>query len=224
MGLKSMHEVQVRHTWKEVDSAESYSERLGERVGECEQCGTRSRVHYFLPRRTSPKPRSSLFNLDVIAEGVGKFLEGYNRELEKLLDSSGYPSYDSLLQEIDDRYESNVDGNTLTLGQLWDWSDVPTKKLRRKAMLLYGQGFVCNRCDSFIDCWADLEVDHIVPRSKGGGPQLTNLQLLCRQCHKDKRDALPDERDISPFSYTGQPCVHVISCAVLGGLKVSHMT
>ncbi len=221
MDLKPMHEVEVRHNWKETDRNELYNERLGERVEECTQCGTRSRVHYFLRRGTSTKRRRSPFNLGAIAEGAEKFLEGYDRELQRLLDSSGYPDYGSLLQEIDNRYEGKVNGNTLTLGQLLRWSNVPTKKLQRKAMLLYGQGFVCNRCDSFMDCWTDFEVDHIVPSSRGGGAQLTNLQLLCRQCHKDKRDSPPNQHDISPFNHNRQPCVHVISCAALDGLKRS---
>lgn len=31
-----------------------------------------------------------------------------------------------------------------------------------------------------------LEVDHIVPRSNGGGDDLANLQLLCRPCNATK--------------------------------------
>lgn len=36
-------------------------------------------------------------------------------------------------------------------------------------------------------------VDHIVPRSKGGGEELSNLQLLCRECNEAKGDSLIDE-------------------------------
>jgi ATP adenylyltransferase len=31
-----------------------------------------------------------------------------------------------------------------------------------------------------------LEVDHVVPRSKGGGDELENLQVLCRTCNAGK--------------------------------------
>lgn len=32
-----------------------------------------------------------------------------------------------------------------------------------------------------------LEVDHIVPISKGGTHELANLRVLCRYCHKKRR-------------------------------------
>ena len=35
---------------------------------------------------------------------------------------------------------------------------------------------------------AQLDVDHIVPRNKGGSNDLSNLQMLCRTCNAQKRD------------------------------------
>lgn len=39
----------------------------------------------------------------------------------------------------------------------------------------------------------DFEVDHIVPRSKGGGNELANLQLVCRAANSAKSDLTNDE-------------------------------
>lgn len=36
-----------------------------------------------------------------------------------------------------------------------------------------------------------LEVDHIVPRSRGGCSRPANLQILCRPCNTRKRSAIP---------------------------------
>lgn len=47
--------------------------------------------------------------------------------------------------------------------------------------------FRCELCGISADVRA-LEVDHIVPRSKGGSDDLTNLQCLCYSCNAMKRD------------------------------------
>jgi diadenosine tetraphosphate (Ap4A) HIT family hydrolase len=45
----------------------------------------------------------------------------------------------------------------------------------------------CEACGVSVETKA-LEVDHIVPRNKGGSNDLTNLQALCYTCNAQKRD------------------------------------
>lgn len=47
--------------------------------------------------------------------------------------------------------------------------------------------FHCDLCGVAADVRA-LEVDHITPRSKGGGDDISNLQALCYSCNAMKRD------------------------------------
>jgi hypothetical protein len=59
-----------------------------------------------------------------------------------------------------------------------------------KALRTYWRGKV--RCPA---CGSDLtevpyHIDHIHPRSKGGGDEAANLQLLCAKCNLDKRAKL----------------------------------
>lgn len=52
---------------------------------------------------------------------------------------------------------------------------------RLKALIRAGL-VVCVKCESTTD----LTIDHIKPRSKGGGDSEDNLQVMCRDCNKRK--------------------------------------
>ena len=57
---------------------------------------------------------------------------------------------------------------------------------RRKAMLLRIQQGKCNWCSLTFRQDDVLEVDHSIPKSKGGTDYYKNLQLLHRHCHDEK--------------------------------------
>ncbi len=58
-----------------------------------------------------------------------------------------------------------------------------TKTIKEK--LFKEQKGVCNGCNVTIDLW-HFEVDHIIPKSKGGGDYYNNYQLLCGNCNRTK--------------------------------------
>ena len=82
-------------------------------------------------------------------------------------------------------------------GHLWDGAivrdDPPLRtdlgklpNYRTHKHRLYGeQEGVCNGCEVHFP-FKVMEVDHILPRSKGGSDHLENLQLLCTHCNKSK--------------------------------------
>ena len=45
-------------------------------------------------------------------------------------------------------------------------------------------GLYCQICEGITN----LQIDHVTPVSKGGTNDRTNLQLLCRDCNRKKRD------------------------------------
>ena len=49
-----------------------------------------------------------------------------------------------------------------------------------------------NRC---VKCGSTerLEIDHIVPRSRGGGNEESNLQTLCHGCNLAKGNSMPGD-------------------------------
>lgn len=53
-------------------------------------------------------------------------------------------------------------------------------------------GHACVHCKaSYVE--TDLRVDHIIPVSRGGSSELSNLQTLCESCNQAKGDRRPDE-------------------------------
>jgi len=51
-----------------------------------------------------------------------------------------------------------------------------------RAAVLVRDGGRCRRCRRSIN----LEMDHVVPVSKGGKSEESNLQVLCRRCNRSK--------------------------------------
>jgi DNA modification methylase len=54
-----------------------------------------------------------------------------------------------------------------------------------KERLFKEQKGCCNACSIELDIW-HFEVDHIIPRAKGGGDYYENYQLLCGHCNRTK--------------------------------------
>lgn len=47
--------------------------------------------------------------------------------------------------------------------------------------------YECVRCGKKLRK-GDMDIDHIVPQSYGGGHELNNLQCMCRSCNRSKQD------------------------------------
>jgi len=56
--------------------------------------------------------------------------------------------------------------------------------------ILERDNYTCRYCGKI---GGKLEVDHIVPISKGGTNELNNLTAACLRCNRQKRDKMPEE-------------------------------
>ena len=65
------------------------------------------------------------------------------------------------------------------------WKRVGIKS-KQRAQVLARDGYTCQMCGISIKDGAILEIDHIHPVSKGGTNDLSNLQVLCRDCNAGK--------------------------------------
>lgn len=51
--------------------------------------------------------------------------------------------------------------------------------------------YTCQQCGRYMPDSFGLEIDHIIPVSKGGKSIADNLQVLCSECNRRKSDKLP---------------------------------
>ena len=66
--------------------------------------------------------------------------------------------------------------------------ELAPRDYRKHGHLLYGQQEgVCKGC-GYHYRYKDMEIDHILPRAKGGASRADNLQLLCGHCNRSKGD------------------------------------
>ena len=56
---------------------------------------------------------------------------------------------------------------------------------RTRNRIMLRDGYTCQVCGRVT---ADLEVDHVIPLYAGGNNSDSNLQSLCKACHKLKSD------------------------------------
>ncbi len=66
-------------------------------------------------------------------------------------------------------------------------------ELRR--MILVRDNYRCQNPDCTSEPGVALEVDHIMPRAKGGTHDPSNLEVLCQPCNRHKSDRLPKMGD-----------------------------
>ena len=65
-------------------------------------------------------------------------------------------------------------------------------KIQAKHLLYEQQEGICSGCKVHFE-YRHFEVDHLVPKSKGGGEHIENLQLLCSHCNRIKSDGTMEQ-------------------------------
>lgn len=67
--------------------------------------------------------------------------------------------------------------------------------LRIRYQILERDGFSCRYCGAFGK-GVELQVDHVVPQSRGGGDDPWNLTAACQKCNAGKTDRMPPDEII----------------------------
>ena len=72
--------------------------------------------------------------------------------------------------------------------------DAHSRKITRRAVFAR-DGWSCQYCGTKH---GTLTVDHVIPRSKGGGSTWDNIVTCCAPCNRRKGDRLPKQADMHP--------------------------
>ena len=82
--------------------------------------------------------------------------------------------------------------------------DSHKRKITRRAVFAR-DGWQCMYCGAKTS----LTVDHVIPRSKGGGSGWDNIVASCAPCNRRKGDHLPDRAGMHPRRKPSAPSPHV---------------
>ena len=82
--------------------------------------------------------------------------------------------------------------------------DTHKRKITRRAVFAR-DGLMCQYCGARTS----LTVDHVIPRSKGGGSGWDNIVASCAPCNRRKGDRLPGQADMHPRRKPKAPSAHV---------------
>jgi 5-methylcytosine-specific restriction endonuclease McrA len=82
--------------------------------------------------------------------------------------------------------------------------DTHRRKITRRAVFAR-DNWTCQYCGSR----SNLTVDHVIPRSKGGGSTWDNIVASCAPCNRRKADHLPDKAGMHPKRAPSMPQPHV---------------
>ena len=82
--------------------------------------------------------------------------------------------------------------------------DTHGRKITRRAVFAR-DGWTCQYCGAR----ANLTVDHVIPRSKGGSSDWTNIVASCAPCNRRKGDHLPAQANMHPRTTPAAPSPNV---------------
>ncbi len=110
-------------------------------------------------------------------------------------------------------YFARNDGNSIfgvpKVIRLTGYNKVPVKvKLTRRNIILR-DNHTCQYCNTKKNL-SDLNIDHIVPKSKGGKNTWTNLACSCIKCNSHKRDRTPKQAGMKLLAIPKKPSIYLM--------------
>ena len=198
------HVLIVEHVWISVDEPSGGGDVTKDA---CKDCGqTRRTLHL-----STDDSGDDQVDPEKVWQTWSTLLSKLQKEFTQL---SGFKSPEKALNALRGRYRGqNTKWEDMPIRYLNLWESSPNGKQKNKALLAWAQGPVCNSCDTVARSLDELELEHVIPESKGGPSRLSNYQLMCRSCNQKKDNNMPAAMDQSAFAEGNPvPCVHKLPC------------
>jgi len=85
--------------------------------------------------------------------------------------------------------KDTIQSQIVSLGLDWEPQRESRPDKGSRGVVLERDNYECQNCG-----WHDdLQIDHIMPRSRGGSDLIDNLQVLCAKCNRSKRAKTMEE-------------------------------
>lgn len=153
------------------------------------------------------RPGRAFIDLTELGELDELYIVGCTDCMSRLWDRNLYPSLDTyigIMRILATSPYSNIRQREVALKAIEKFDIEFARELKRELCskrrrqfgsvresvilaLMERDGYKCNKCGTLDN----LQVDHIIPLSRGGTDDHDNLQFLCRRCNLSKRDRMP---------------------------------
>lgn len=132
-------------------------------------------------------------------ENPDRWAEYYRREYDKRKNDPAYQEYQRQYRELNrDRIRESCRIYYENNGGQWS-AYRQTRRARERAGGSFTYEEWVNLCEKYggkcLKCGApECTIDHVVPLSKGGSNDISNIQPLCLNCNLRKKDKIADYR------------------------------
>lgn len=167
----------------------------------CEKCGESYKAKSHAVKYCSQYCRKIVYNekqkLRLREKGKGYSLgkiKGWCKFCKKEF-SLTVPHHMFCNAECRGSYYEKIQKNTII-----DYGILP-ESLRLRFEILKRDNFTCRYCGRNVkEDKVKLEIDHIIPRSRGGKDIPSNLQVSCFECNQGKKDVILENRKLSKLN------------------------
>lgn len=120
----------------------------------------------------------------------------YSYKKSVVVDSERF-TFDYLVSRHDEL--ERLTENTCTLKQFYSNKQRGLMKAPLKQLIAERDNYTCQICGKYMPDGVGLQIDHIVPVSRGGKSVPSNLRVLCSKCNEKKGNKLDNEWNVKEW-------------------------